>query len=41
MNTSMLPLIGQPKRLLDAMLATTLACLDCTASKSFLVLDRL
>ncbi len=31
----MLPLIGQPKRLLEAMLAITLACLDCAASKSF------
>ena len=40
MNTNMLPLIGQSTKLLDAMLATTLACLGCTASKSLLVLDK-
>ncbi len=35
MTTNMLPLIGQPKSLLNAMLATTLACLDHAASESF------
>ena len=40
MNTSMLPLIGQPKKLLDAMLATILAGLGCAASKSLLALDK-
>ena len=40
MNTSMLPLIGQPRKLLDPMLATILACLGCAAWKSLLALDN-
>ena len=40
MHTSMLPLIGQSTKLLEAVLATTLACLGCAASKSLLVLEK-
>ena len=40
-NTNMLPLIGQSTKLLDAMIATTIACLGRAASKSLLVLEKL
>ncbi len=40
MNINMLLLIGQPTKLLDAMLAMIFACLGCAASKSLLALDK-